>query len=51
MPSKQLRFVQLITQGMKMKAAADAVAAAAAEALAAETTPGSPREAVVATKS
>jgi len=45
------KFVQLITQGMKMKAAADAVAAAAAEALAAETTPGSPREAVVATKS
>jgi glutamate synthase (ferredoxin) len=44
------KFVQLITQGMKMKAAADAVAAAA-DAIAVETAPGSPREAVLATKS
>ena len=50
MPSKQLRFVQLVTQGMKMKAAADAVAAAA-DAIAAESAPGSPREAVLSTKS
>jgi glutamate synthase (ferredoxin) len=48
------KFVQLVTQGMKMKAAADAVAAAAAEAgkvVPTEAAPGSPREAVLATKS
>jgi glutamate synthase domain-containing protein 3 len=44
------KFVQLVTQGMKMKAAADAVAAAA-DAIAAESAPGSPREAVLSTKS
>jgi hypothetical protein len=44
------KFVQLVTQGIKMKAAADAAAAVAAE-LAAEAGKVVPIEAALATKS